>query len=149
MENHGLESAIQDDLSNVRLPLNVDDISWDTSPSSMSQTDISAGFTDMTFALVAFESASLMRVVLRNSVPLKGAEQEYRNFHSRVREQTWRYIEQKYLQALDVSNAQQAIVLDTAKLTFERIRLTGLRPITRTHVPSVVSADTELKYKQC
>lgn len=141
METHGLESAIPAGFSDVRLPQNSDDKVWDTSDSSTVQPKVQSGFTDLTFALMQYESAALLRIVLTHSVPMTGEERAYSEFHSRLRQETWNQLERTYLTGLDPLNLRQSLTLDIAKLTFKRIHLTQLRPLMR----SSISNPTTLK----
>ncbi len=120
MENHGIESAISGSLADARLPQNNDDANWDTSDSSTVQPAPQAGFTDVTYALVQYEIAAMIRAVLNHSVPITGRELEYAQFHSELRRRVWEDIESKYLVAMDETDIRQSLTLDIARLTFQR-----------------------------
>ena len=131
MENHGLESAIPDGFADTQLPQNLDDRVWDVSDASTVEPIPQQTFTDMTFALIEYESAALIRTVLKSNLPVTGEEEAYSTFHIRLREGTWSRMERKYLSVIDETNARQRLVLEIARLTFKRIQLTQLRPLTR------------------
>ena len=146
MENHGLESAIPTDFSDARLPENLDDSAWNTSESSTTQPKAYGGFTDMTLALIQYESSALIRVVLTHSLPLTGHEKGYCVFHSQMRQKTWQKLEQRYLKGLDLQDLRQSLAMDIANLTFKRMHLTQLRPLIRTKVPDQATSK-ELEFK--
>lgn len=129
MENHGLESAIPDGFSDTLLPLNTNDTDWDTSDSSTLGPSSKTGFTDLTFALVQYETTALMRTVLKYNVGITANEKVYLDFHTQLRRETWDHIQATHLTHLDSSDPHQALVQDWATLTFERIRITQLRPV--------------------
>lgn len=145
MENHGLETAIPSGFSDTRLPQNVDDSAWDTTDSSTVQPPAKNGFTDMTFTLMQYEAAAAMRVVLNNSVPLAGEDSEYTSFHTRLRLDTWREIERTYINYLDVTDLRQNLTLEIARLSFERMHLTQLRPMVRGVTESGAAKELERK----
>ena len=146
MENHGLESAIPDGFSDCKLPQNSNDSAWDVSDSSTLQPRAQSDFTDMTFALLQFEVAALMRVALRHSVPVIGNEKVYCEFHAQLRRENWNHVEQTYLRKLNDSDPRQTLVMDSAKLTFERVYITQVQPAMRSRSRNQVMR-TELESK--
>ena len=146
MENHGLETAISSGFSDTMLPQNSDDSAWDTSDSSTVQPAAKQGFTDMTFALMQYEAAAAMHIVLHNSVPMAGEEVDYTSFHSQLRQETWSEIERVYLKHLDTADLRQSLTLEIAQLSFKRMHLTQLRPLTRTTADSTTLNQLETKY---
>ena len=145
MENHGLETAISAGFSDTWLPQNSDDSVWDTSDSSTVQPSAKAGFTDMTFALMQYETAAAMRIVLHNSVPMAGEEINYTNFHSQLRQRIWSEIQHRYLVHLDPADLRQSLTLEIARLSFKRMHLTQLRPLVKSYTDSITTKELEMK----
>lgn len=127
METHGLEPAIAEGFSDTSLPLNANDSDWDVSPSSNLQPRKTEGYTTMTFALVQYEMAALMRIILKCKTGSTDGQESDIPVRAKLLQESWASIERSYLTALLTTDSHQSLVIETAKLTFERMRLTQMQ----------------------
>ncbi len=122
--NRGMQSAISPSFADTLLPQNNDDTVWDVTDESSSCPSPESGCTDMSLALVQFEAAALLRTVYKHSGCYSGSDLDAIEFNNPLRRRTWDAIQRTYLANLDASDPEQALTLDFAAFTFERVRFT-------------------------
>ncbi|EXJ90606.1 hypothetical protein A1O1_03709 [Capronia coronata CBS 617.96] len=130
VENHGLQPTIHSGESDVCLPLNCNDSSWDTSEFASSRPDVQAGaFTEMTPALVQYELSALATFVLAHPYTPATSVRDYLDLQSEVVRQARQRLEIAYLRTLDEGNILQRLTRDLHDHAFRRIALMQLAPI--------------------
>jgi hypothetical protein len=144
IENQGLESVLPSGFADVRLPQNNDDADWDISDASTVRPTPKEGFTDMSFALMQYETGAILRVVFEHSVP---RSEEYVTFHAQLLDRTREEIEKRYLVKLDENDIRQSLTLDIANLTFQRIQINQLRPFERSGICNNTTFRKELEHR--
>ncbi|TGZ80129.1 hypothetical protein EX30DRAFT_308084 [Ascodesmis nigricans] len=113
-EIHGPKPAIRQDEFDTKLPLNVDDASFESLEHEPAPVK---GWTNMTFSLIRYECYEAHRFVFRERIRPTMSPAHIRE----VLERKSRHIEEEYLQYLDESNPVQKCAKTVARLLLARL----------------------------
>lgn len=128
MEHDGADSMISNISFDTALPQSTSDTNWDACEFAVEGPPVSLAFTDMTNALVQYETCPTTKAVLEfNLLPGEG-EAYLQHQHSLITKAKIK-LEENYLGKLDSRKLPQKIVLELNALAFERLYLAIHQPL--------------------
>lgn len=139
-EDHGTDFQIHDDMYDTKLPLNVNDD--DLSPGMERAPNEHIGFTEMTFGLVRFEVAGVMRRVNSACPSMRfrsGSCQSSLKECSEMIKAIGARVEERYIKYCDLTIPLHWVCATVARLILAKLLLIVHHPMTRLDPKSAVT----------
>ena len=132
-EDHGTDPSITEESFDTKLPLNVND--EDLDPDALIAPEEHLGCTEMTFCLIRYEvSHTIRRLNYISPGPSKCREREMRaslEDKERLIEECHQYLEEKYLQYIDMAVPLYWVTATVARLIMSKMWLIVHHPFKR------------------